>query len=66
MAEITHWLKRIGRPAKWYKVLCKTVIPIHPGRFELWFTDPNNRVLRCRLDRRELSELYAQLQKFFA
>ena len=65
MAHITNWLKRIGRPAQWRKVLCKPVIPIRPGPFELWFTDADNRVLRCRFDQPELTALYTQLSKFF-
>jgi hypothetical protein len=65
MAQVTPWLKRIGKTPRWHAVMCKAVMPIGAGSFELWFTDPDNRVLRCKLDRSEITSFYEQLKKFF-
>jgi hypothetical protein len=65
MAQVTTWLKRLSKAPRWHRVMCKPVMPIRAGRFELWFTDADNRVLRCKLEPPELRALYEQLQKFF-
>ena len=64
MARVTHWLKQIGRPPRWYKVMFKAVHTVH-GMWELWITDPENRVLRCALEDHEVQALYQQLSRFF-
>lgn len=64
--QITKWIKRIGRPSKWYRVMFISTLPLHTtDNFEFWFTDPDNRVLRCRPDIAELKALYEHLGKFF-
>ena len=45
--------------------MCKPVMPIRAGSFELWLTNADSRVLRCKLEPPELRALYEQLQKFF-
>jgi hypothetical protein len=66
MAQVTTWLKRIGKTLRWHWVLFKAVsLPIHASTFELWLTDADNRVLRCKLEPPEIQALYMQLKKFF-
>jgi len=65
MAQVTTWLKRISKTPRWHWVMFKPVMPIRVGSFELWFTDADNRVLRCKLEPPELKALYEQLGKFF-
>jgi hypothetical protein len=56
MAQVTPWLKRIGRPPRWQKVMLKAVYTLH-DTWELWLTDPENRVLRCALEPKEVRAL---------
>ena len=66
MAQVTSWLKRIGKTPRWHWVLFKAVfLPIRTSTFELWLTDAENRVLRCRLEPLEIKALYARLGRFF-
>jgi hypothetical protein len=65
MAQVTTWLKRISKTPRWHWVMFKPVMPIRVGTFELWLTDAENRVLRCKLERPEIQVLYEQLKKFF-
>ena len=65
MAQVTTWLKRISKTPRWHWVMFKPVMPIRVGTFELWLTDADNRVLRCKLEPSELKALYEQLGKFF-
>ena len=65
MAQVTTWLKRISKTPRWHWVMFKPVRPIRGGTFELWLTDTENRVLRCKLEPPELKALYEQLGRFF-
>ncbi len=66
MAQVTSWLKRIGKTPRWHWVMFKAVyLPIRASAFELWLTNADNRVLRCRLEPAEIKALYEQLRKFF-
>ena len=65
MAQVATWRKQISKTPRWQWVLFKPVMPIQAGTFELWMTDADNRVLRCRLEPAELKALYEQLGKFF-
>jgi len=65
MAQVTTWIKRISKTPRWHRVMFKPVLPIGVGSFELWFTDPENRVLRCKLEPAEVKALYEQIGKFF-
>jgi hypothetical protein len=65
MAQVTTWLKRLSKAPRWHWVMFKSVMPIHAGSFELWFTDADNRVLRCKLEPAELRTLYDQLKKVY-
>ena len=65
MAQVTTWLKRISKTPRWHWVLFKAVyLPIRASTFELWLTNTDNRVLRCKLEPPEIQALYEQLQKF--
>jgi hypothetical protein len=64
MAQVTRWLKRIGRPPRWHRIMFKMVHRLN-NTCELWLTDPENRVLRCALDPSEAKTLYEELGKFF-
>ena len=63
MARVTNWLKRLGRPARRRPV---SVIAFDDlkGGLELWITDQENRVLRCTLERHEVSALYNSMAKY--
>jgi hypothetical protein len=65
MAQITNWIKRIGKPSKRRPVMIKGVHTI-PGHFEIWITDQENRVLRCALTLPEVTALGASIRTYLA
>jgi hypothetical protein len=67
MAQITNWLKYIGRPSKRRLVMIKGMHPLpSTGNFEIWITDQDNRVLRCALTLPEATALGASLRTYLA
>jgi hypothetical protein len=65
MAQITNWLKRMGRPSKRRPVMIKGVHTI-TGPFEIWITDQDNRILRCALTLPEATALGASIRTYLA
>ena len=66
MAQVTRWLKRMSRAPRWQWVMFKAVyLPTSTSNFELWLTDDENRVLRCKLEDPEVKALYKELGEFF-
>ena len=65
MAQVTNWLKRLGRPTRRRPV---TVIASYSvqGRFELWITDEENRVLRCALELHEVIALSGSMVRYLS
>ena len=66
MAHITNWMKRIGKPSKRRAVMVKGSYLLPGGRFELWITDEENRVLRCALALCEVTALGESIRKYLA
>ena len=67
MAQITNWLKRIGRPSKHRPVMMRGVHPLTPtGNFEIWITDQENRMLRCALILPEVTALGVNIRTYLA
>jgi hypothetical protein len=65
MAQITNWLKRMGRPSKRRPVMIKGVHTV-TGPFEIWITDQDNRILRCALTLPEATALGASIRTYLA
>jgi hypothetical protein len=65
MAQITNWIKRIGKPSKRRPVMIKGVHTV-TGPFELWITDQDNHVLRCALTLPEAIALGASIRTYLA
>ena len=63
MARVTNWLKRLGRPAH-RRPVSVTVLDDLKGGLELWMTDEENRVIRCTLERREVTALYDSMAQY--
>ena len=63
MAQATNWLKRLGRPARRRRVSV-IVLDDLKGGLELWMTDEENRVIRCALERHEVTALYESMAKY--
>jgi hypothetical protein len=63
MAQVTNWLKRLGRPSHRRPV---SVIALEDlkGGLELWITDEDNRVIRCALERHEITALSESIAKY--
>ena len=63
MAQVTNWLKRLGKPSRRRPV---SVIALEDfkGGLELWITDRDNRVLRCALERHEVTALCDRLVQY--
>ena len=63
MAQVTNWLKRLGRPSRRRRV---SVIAVEDfkGGLELWITDEENRVIRCALERPEVTALSEGIAKY--
>ncbi len=66
MAQITNWMKRIGKPSKRRPVMVKASYILPGGSFALWITDEENRVLRCALAFREVTVLGESIRKYLA
>jgi hypothetical protein len=56
MAQVTNWLKRLGRPSRRRRVSVIALEDVQGG-LELWITDEENRVIRCALERPEVTAL---------
>lgn len=63
MAQVTHWLKHLGKPSRRCPV---SVIALDDlkGGVELWITDEENRVMRCTLERHEVTTLCDSMLKY--
>ena len=66
MAQITNWIKRIGKPSKRRPVMIKTVYTFSGSNIELWITDRDNRVLRCSLELHEVTALGESIREYLA
>ena len=67
MADVTNWLRQLGKPVKRQCVLIKGVPPVvDTGQFKIWLTDWDNRVLRCKLTMMETTALGAEIRKYLA
>ena len=66
MAQITNWIKRIGKPSKRRPVMVKASYILAGSNFELWITDEENRVLRCALKLHEVVALGESIRKYLA
>jgi hypothetical protein len=66
MAQITNWLKRLGKPSTRRPVMVKVVSTLSGSSGELWITDEENRVLRCALTLSEVTALAESLRKYLA
>ena len=65
MAQITNWIKRMGKPSKRRPVMIKGVHTV-TGPFEIWITDQDNCVLRCALTLPEAIALSASIRTYLA
>ena len=66
MAQISNWIKRIGKPSKRRPVMVKASYLLPGDSFELWITDEENRVLRCALELCEVTALGESIRKYLA
>ena len=63
MAQVTNWLKRLGKPSRRRRVSV-IVLDDLKGGLELWITDEENRVMRCALERHEVTALSDGMVKY--
>ena len=63
MARVTNWLKRLGKPSR-RRPVSVIVLDDLKGGLELWMTDEENRVIRCTLERHEVTALYEGMAKY--
>ena len=63
MAQVTNWLKRLGKPSR-RRPVSVIVLDDLKGGLELWITDRENRVMRCTLELHEVTTLCDSMLKY--
>jgi hypothetical protein len=65
MALVTHWVKRLSRKLRVYEATLIASYRTEDPAFEL-LIQSQGRILRCKLDLREVTTLYGSIQHYLA